>query len=133
MLSDSLTFGLLQNALNASSLSQSVYASNIANADVPGYKAQSVEFQSLLQNALSGTPTAQLGEKTIPISTSNANFLLGVKPVVVQNTSTTYSNNGNNVNVTQQMEAMAQNQLRYNALAQDMSLRFQRMKTAIMG
>lgn len=133
MLSDSLTFGLLQNALSASSLSQSVYASNIANADVPGYKAQSVEFQTLFQNALSGTPTAQLGEKTIPITTSSANALLGVKPIIVQNASTTYSNNGNNVDVAQQMEAMAQNQLRYNALAQDMSLRFQRMKTAIMG
>ncbi|MGH9618361.1 MAG: flagellar basal body rod protein FlgB, partial [Bryobacteraceae bacterium] len=35
---------------------QSLVASNIANADTPGYKTQDIDFESAFQDALSGLP-----------------------------------------------------------------------------
>ena len=133
MTSDNLALGLLQNALTASSLRQSAYANNIANADTPGYKAQSVEFESLFQNAMTTAPAAQLGQKSMPISLNNSTALLNIKPEVVSDPNTTVNNNGNNVDIASQMAGMAENQLRYNALSQDMSIRFTRIENVLTG
>ena len=49
------------DALNLRALRQQVLASNIANADTPGYKARDIDFKKSLADALAGheqTPTA---------------------------------------------------------------------------
>ncbi|SIS90739.1 flagellar basal body rod protein FlgB [Alicyclobacillus vulcanalis] len=129
-------FDLLQSALDASTLRQAVYANNIANAGTPGYKRQDVAFESLLQGALSGDNSA-LGETHIPIGGGqteyNLNSLPNVTPQVYTDTSTTVSSNGNNVDITEEMVLMAENQVRYDTLVQDLSDRLARMRTAIMG
>ena len=37
---------------------QKLVASNIANADTPGYRTQDIDFQSEFQNAMGGAPKA---------------------------------------------------------------------------
>ena len=44
--------GVLQFALNATVDQQQAIANNIANLNVPGYKAEKVSFQSSLANAI---------------------------------------------------------------------------------
>ncbi len=43
-------FGFFEQALNVRAYRQQVLASNLANADTPNYKAQDIDFHSILQN-----------------------------------------------------------------------------------
>ncbi|MCF8564748.1 flagellar basal body rod protein FlgB [Alicyclobacillus tolerans] len=143
MLGDTAVFQVLTNALTASDLRQQVYANNIANMSTPGYKRQDVSFEGLLSNAMSsaGTavPHAVPGEKSIPIgtgstqSTPNWSAMLQVQPQIVTQGGTYVSNNGNNVDVNAEMAALAENQIHYNGLVQDLTMRLQRFQTAING
>lgn len=136
MRSDAATFHLLQGALSAAQLRQQVYANNIANADTPGYKRQDVVFGSLLNQAMQQAPTAQLGVRHMQIPQPGAvNWSAGanIQPQVITDTASAQSNNGNNVNMTTEMVRLAQNQLRYNGLVEDMKMRFSQTKTAITG
>lgn len=127
---------LLQNALGATRLRQSVYSNNIANVDTPGYKRQDVQFESLLQQAMTDPQTSVDGNGYIPIAQPpafNTSTSLAVQPTVVQDDTTVVQNNGNNVDVDAEMAKLAENQIHYNALVQDMTARFNRLKSAING
>jgi flagellar basal-body rod protein FlgB len=135
MSSDASTFQLLQNALLATNMRQQVYASNIANAQTPGYKRQDVQFETMLQNAMSA-PEAYPGERTIPIPSPNqANWqsIAQIQPVLVTDNQTTVGNDGNNVDIDSEMANLAENQIRYNTLVQDVQVRLTQMKNAING
>lgn len=125
MSTDGIAFQLLQNALQASSLRQQVYANNIANADTPGFKRSDVQFENVLQGVL------QSGGNSL--DSINASQALSVVPQITTDTSSTIDNNGNNVNVDDEMVSIAQNQLRYNILTQDLQERLARLHTAITG
>lgn len=132
MSSDGAAFQLMQNALKASELSQQVYANNIANASTPGYKEETVDFQSKLQAAMAQANGAASGTQD-GAAAPNFAAMLQVQPTISQDASTTVSNNGNNVDINAQMAQMAENQIRYNVLVQDVQLRLQRLRTAITG
>jgi flagellar basal-body rod protein FlgB len=50
--------GIHQDAMMLRSRRNTVIASNIANADTPGYKARDIDFQQALQQAQGGQPAA---------------------------------------------------------------------------
>lgn len=128
------TFGLLKNALDAATLRQQVYANNIANSNTPHYKRQDVVFESHLQKALNGPPTAKMGERHIPLNGSlQGQSIPNVVPQVVTDTTSTIDNNGNNVDTTNEMVRLAENQVKYDTLVQDVTNRLQRLRTAIQG
>lgn len=137
---DGLTMDVLERALQVADLRQQVYSTNIANANTPGYKAEHVSFEVTLRSAVSkpngGT---DFGASHIPISVSGSGIVssasqwLGQTPAITASSDTSVENDGNNVNLDSQMAKMAANQIRYNALVQDMQLRFQRLETAIVG
>ena len=58
-------FQFHQNALNLRSFRQQVIASNIANADTPGYKARDIDFAAALQEISAGR------EANVSLRTSN--------------------------------------------------------------
>lgn len=130
-------FELLQSALDASTLRQAVYANNIANAGTPGYKRQDVAFESMLQSALGSEGSDALGETHIPIGAEQPSYNLtalpNVTPQVYTDTSTTVNSNGNNVDITEEMVLMAENQVKYDTLVQDIADRLDRLRTAITG
>lgn len=130
MTSDISAFGLMDTALKASELRQQVYANNIANIATPGYKRQDVNFESMLQQVMSTQASSNSGTTLSP---SVWNALSKIQPQVVTDTSTIVNNNGNNVDVNAEMAKLAENQLRYNGIVQDLQLRLQRMQTAITG
>ncbi|MCL6515643.1 flagellar basal body rod protein FlgB [Alicyclobacillus sp.] len=126
---DNAVFQLLQNALNAAQLRQQVYANNVANVDTPGFKRQDVVFEDLLQSAL-GAAAADGGVSPSPAAMAVA---LQVTPSVVRDGTSVMDNNGNNVDIDAEMAKLAQNQIRYNALVEDVRMRLDRWKTAIEG
>lgn len=139
MLSDFGAFQLVNNALQVADLRQQVYANNIANMNTPGYKREDVQFESVLQNVMSGNgPSSSLGKQSIPIGQSGpANYnwsaLLSVRPTVTVPQGGIVSNNGNNVDVEAEMSDLAENQIRYQALVSDLTNRIARLNTAIGG
>lgn len=92
------------------SVRQKLVASNIANADTPGYKTQDIDFQSELQNAASGLP-----------------------PAVQQVSGLTVKNDGNNVSLDRESRLLAENALRFNIASNLMRSNLKVLKMAIEG
>jgi len=136
MTSDLTAFNLLQGALQAADLRQQVYANNIANVDTPGYKRQDVVFEDLLQSQMQQAPPAQMGVQQMAIpqpGNSNLAAVSQIQPEVITDSSSAIQNNGNNVDINNEMTLLAENQIRYNALINDLKLRFSRTQAAIGG
>jgi flagellar basal-body rod protein FlgB len=87
---------------------QKLVASNIANADTPGYRTQDINFQAEFQNALDGqTPTVIEPEG------------LAVKP------------DGNNVNIDREARLLAENALRFSIASNFARSELNSVKTAL--
>ncbi|WP_373229599.1 flagellar basal body rod protein FlgB [Cohnella sp.] len=127
-------FQRLESAINAASLRQRVVANNIANLDVPNFKRSDVAFEEMLTNALgvqgeSGLAGKMTNAKHIPINNSYST----PTPQVVTDKSTAINNNRNNVDIDKEMSLLAENQLRYNLLVQQVSHDVKMMRIGIEG
>lgn len=89
---------------------QKVVASNIANADTPGYKTQDVDFQSALSSAVSGQQ---------PSATEVAG--LRVK------------NDGNNVNLDREARLLSENAMRFSIASNLLKSQVKAVRLAIEG
>ena len=98
----------LQRYLDLLSTRQKLVASNIANADTPGYKTKDVEFQfeylSLTQGAAPNIVDAQ-GLKT--------------------------KNDGNNVNMDRETRLLSENAIRFNVASALLKSQIRQLRTAI--
>ncbi|RFU68853.1 flagellar basal body rod protein FlgB [Bacillus sp. V59.32b] len=123
------TIQSLENALNYSSTKQKVISQNIANADTPHYKAKDVRFNSSFQNELESSINAY--------RTDNRHYDFKIKPTthsgLITKNNMQYNNNGNSVDVDQEMSDLATNQIYYNAVTDRISGKFQSMQNVIRG
>lgn len=124
-------FGLLEKSLAAASVRQRVSANNIANANTPGFKKSDVVFEDLLQQALAGGPGLRQARTHEYHLSKTALTAEQVQPQIVTSNATAIRNDGNNVDIEAEMANIAQNNLYYNALAQQLSARLSSLKTAI--
>ncbi len=121
------TQDILQRAMSASLLRQEVIADNIANADTPHFKRSEVAFESELARALEGYdprpfPEAITNKRHIPFY--RPKDYREVKPIVYVDYTTSYRNDGNNVDIEKEMVDAKENALRYMAMAQRVSDNF---------
>jgi flagellar basal-body rod protein FlgB len=86
---------------------QKLVASNIANADTPGYRTQDIDFQSEFLNATGGAPRAT-----------------EVPGLPVQN-------DGNNVSLDREARLLAENALRFQVASQLMKSEIRVVRSAI--
>ena len=99
--------GQLERYMDLLSARQKLVASNIANADTPGYRTQDIDFQSEFQNAGKGTPQAT-----------------AVSGLVVKN-------DGNNVSLDREARLLAENALRFNLATNLMRSQISAVRSAI--
>lgn len=99
--------GEIERYMDLLSARQKLVASNIANADTPGYRTQDIDFQSEFANALGGSPRA------LPVSG------LAVK------------NDGNNVDLDREARLLSENALRFSVASNLMRGQIQAVKSAI--
>ncbi|MDQ0199557.1 flagellar basal body rod protein FlgB [Neobacillus ginsengisoli] len=123
---------LLQSALDASSLRQQVISNNLANAETPGYKAKQVAFEDILKQHLSNQ-TNFVGNRTDSRHLVIGNTVDIPTAQTMENTETVMQNNGNNVDVDQEMTSMSNNALWYYTLTQQLNSEFQQLSIAITG
>ena len=86
---------------------QKLVASNIANADTPGYRTADIDFQAEFQNALGGAPR------------------------VVQVAGLPVKNDGNNVSLDRESRLLAENALRFQAASNLLRSEIQTVRSAI--
>jgi len=105
--------GALNTSLNLRLMNQNVISSNIANADTPGYKAKTMEFESTLRDALGvgdQLPTAGTDPKHIIHRSTDP-----VSPEIYDDPNGVESLDGNTVDRASEMAKMAENQILFDA------------------
>jgi flagellar basal-body rod protein FlgB len=124
----SRTFMMLEQGLDYASLREKVIANNIANVETPNYKAKDVRFRAELDRALQSLEAKRTNPKHLPFTRPMTNKFL-----VTSRTNVAYNHNGNNVDIDQEMSYLAENQIYYNALVEQLNGKFTTLKTVIKG
>ena len=99
--------GQLERYMDLLSARQKLVASNIANADTPGYLTQDFDFQAEFRSAAGGAP--QVSE------------VAGLK----------VKNDGNNVSLDREARLLAENALRFQVASQLMKTQIRAVRSAI--
>lgn len=106
-------YNLLKKGLDASSLRGKVIANNIANINTKGYKKYTVSFEENLKKSIDDVGSIDLkttNERHIKDGSSDGEI------EVKQDTSSSMREDGNNVDIDNEMANQAANSLMYNAL-----------------
>ncbi len=125
------TLQALASSLNFRQMRQEIISSNVANAETPGYKAQRIDFEEALARALDIDGYESL------ITTDKKHFDVGsgsfanIEPEVYTDPNGIVSENGNTVDVEQEMSKLAENKILYDALVQLVNKKMGLMKYAI--
>lgn len=123
------TMTALEKGLNYSSLKQKVISQNISNEATPGYKAKDVSFKQSLQEAVDQSLLAKRSDER--------HFTFKERPMihpgVVVKKNVSFNNNGNSVDIDNEMADLATNQIYYNALIERMSGKFSSLQNVIRG
>lgn len=117
----------LERALNYSSLKQKTIAQNIANVDVPNYKAKAVSFKEVLAESSSQIEAYTTDPRHFRFTIGSEGSHIYTKH------NTEYNHNGNNVDVDNEMSDMAANQIYYQALIERLNGKFSTLQNVIKG
>lgn len=117
---------VLDKAADAANTRNEVISNNIANVDTPGYKRKDVSFENYLEMAL-------IGDNSLDDRVDDINMHLSDFGGFTYTDSSTlsYRLDGNNVDVDTENATLAQNQIRYNALVDQIGQEFARYKTVL--
>jgi len=99
--------GQLERYMDLLSARQKLVASNIANADTPGYHTEDIDFQSEFQNAA------------------------GLAPRTIEVTGLAMKNDGNNVSLDRESRLLSENALRFQLASSLMRTEIQSVREAI--
>src|SRR3954449_9221312 len=98
----------LQRYMDLLSTRQKLVASNIANADTPGYKTKDLDFQFEYLSLTQGT-----------------------QPNVIETQGLKIKNDGNNVGLDRETRLLAENAIRFNVASQLLKSQIRQLRTAI--
>jgi flagellar basal-body rod protein FlgB len=121
--------GIHEQALKLRVRRAEILASNIANADTPGYKARDFDFHKLMQQSIPQTETLQvtnrrhIGTNSGLVSASEVYYRIPTQP----------SLDGNSVDSQLEHTAYAENALEYQASLRFLSGNIKKLMLAIKG
>jgi flagellar basal-body rod protein FlgB len=122
---------LLKKTLDLRSANQRVIASNIANADTPGYAPARFEFEQELQQAIQGKGLVQNTHPDhIPIGASDLSSVTGT---VIREPDTKGIGDQNGVSMDKEMIALSENELIYESAAQLLKKKLSQLSYVISG
>jgi flagellar basal-body rod protein FlgB len=99
--------GHLERYMDLLSARQKLVASNIANADTPGYHTRDVDFQKEFRQAA------------------------GLAPQVMEPTDLTMKSDGNNVSIDREARLLSENALRFSVASQMLRSQIRAVRSAI--
>ncbi|WP_425806991.1 flagellar basal body rod protein FlgB [Desulfitobacterium sp. Sab5] len=121
----------LEKGLDASSLRQKVLSDNVANVDTPNFKRSDVDFQTVLGSVI--------GEEggDLPLKVTMPQHISGTQNIsqkaVITDQSSTFRNDGNNVDIEREMANVAENGLYYNSVTQAITSQLGLLRMVIQG
>jgi flagellar basal-body rod protein FlgB len=131
------TVDLLHRAMDASLVRREVIANNMANAEVPNFKRSVVNFESELKRAMETEKQRPPLELTLTNPKHMPSFrerdYRDVQVRRVLDYTSTYNNNGNNVDPEQELMGALENQMSYTLLALSVSLEFSQIILVLRG
>ncbi|MEW6243675.1 MAG: flagellar basal body rod protein FlgB [Bacillota bacterium] len=119
------TMRMLEKGIAWSKWRHDLIASNIANADTPGYKRRDLEFVSAL---------AREGERAIRLAATHPRHVAAVSPSAEPRKVLDRSSvraDGNSVDIEREMAELAKNGLYYEMLTNQLSAYFAQLRTVI--
>lgn len=124
------TTNALTTSLAMRQLRHSVTASNIANAETPGYHAKKVDFEAALGRALDIDGLRGMS------TTSGDHIAVGgasaaVRPDVYENPEGAMNNDGNTVDLEKEMSSLSENAILYKTALQLINKKMAALKYAI--
>ena len=127
---------LLQRAMAVQNLRYQVTANNIANAEVPNYKKQYVNFESELKRAFESRDNEHNSFHMITsdprhIKSETPRDWRDVEPRRVTDWETTAKANGNNVDAEQEAMDLLQIQMQYQILSRLENFEFKQLEIAM--
>jgi flagellar basal-body rod protein FlgB len=126
------TMKLLQKVLDLRSKNQEVIGSNIANAETPGYAAQSFRFEDQLKSAISENGLRPVATQTnhFPLAPASIEQVSGV---VTAKKDTTGVGDQNTVDVDQEMIKLSENEILYETAVTMLNKKLSMIKYAANG
>ena len=115
---DDRTLKALATSLNMRQMRQELIASNVANAETPGYKAKRIDFEAALARAL------DIDKQQSLLSNDEKHFNVGgggfdnLEPTIYNDANGILSEDGNTVDRDAEMSKMAENKILYDASVQ---------------
>ncbi len=110
------TVEALAKTLDFRTQKQTVISSNIANAETPGYQAKTIDFEDSLARALT-LDEAPMDQSAAGHMTAGGE-VNSVVAEIYNNPNNVVREDGNTVNRDEEMVALAENQIMYNAAAE---------------
>jgi len=129
------TIRLLEKNLDLRAMNQNLISANLANAETPGYIPKRLSFEGELKDALKnrGGDTPPLTDpRHIPLNGRSAG-LDRVQGTIIEAPDGSVGDDGNGVELENEMGRLAENQILYNATIQLAIKKFEGLKTAIKG
>ena len=117
---------VLDKAEDAANSRNEILSNNIANVDTPNYKRKDVVFENYLEQALIGPES--LDERIADVNTHLSDF---GGMTYTDHSTLSYRLDGNNVDMDTESAYLAENQIRYNALVEQIGQEFSRYKTVL--
>lgn len=120
--------GRLRTVLDLRQLQHGVTASNLANADTPGYRAKVVEFDTLLQSVVQGTAPLHTSDPRHFASPGGSD---AAHPVFTELDPPPWSVDGNSVLAEREAARLQTNALQYQAVARGLDRHLALLKYAV--
>ncbi|CCX88818.1 flagellar basal body rod protein FlgB [Clostridium sp. CAG:590] len=117
---------VLDKAADAANSRNEILSNNIANVDTPNYKRKDVSFENYLEQALIGPES--LDNRIADVNTHLSDF---GGMTYTDHSTLSYRLDGNNVDIDTESAYLAENQIRYNALVEQIGQEFSRYKTVL--
>ena len=124
MIQNDMTYHLLTKAIEGTQKRQEAIASNLANLNTKNYKANRVSFEGALKKAIESAGKAADRDESIK-------KIQQIEPRTVKDQGSRMNNDGNNVDLDQEMSLMAANQILYQGLIQQLNQKYQTMSYVI--
>lgn len=126
------TMQLLQKTLDLRAKNQEIIGANIANAETPGYRAQSFSFEEELQSALThnGMRPVATQPNHIPLAPTSLDQVTGTISVTKD---TAGIGDQNTVSADQEMIKLSQNEILYETAVTMLNKKLSQIKYAANG
>jgi flagellar basal-body rod protein FlgB len=132
-------YGILGESLNVLSDRQNIIASNVANANTPGYKAKELNFEQVMKGLVPSAdslPMEATSQKDLGGGVAAGSYPEGQSDYIKsfvhnQKDETVPPLDGNTVDLSKEMSDMASNAIRFQAVAGLLSKKFATLTYAI--